>query len=170
MYDIANNVLRYHPRCPWRDENTGGTIHVPALLAAFRSIDDDQITAIQRVALTAEGTKIGRRMLGVVHRAAVKLDIANGALCVGEGVETCLAARQLGFIPAWALGSAGAIARLPVLDGVQRLAILGETDQANANAAQLCGSRWHAAGRKVQLVKPSVGSDLNDELMAAQHG
>jgi Toprim domain len=165
--DIASTVLRFHPACPWRDENTGTTIGVPTLVAAFTSFDDGQVTAIQRVALTADGTKIGRRMLGVVHRAAVKLDAASDTLAVGEGVETCLAARQLGHRPAWALGSAGMIARFPVMDGIERLRILGETGEASASAIRYCGQRWHAAGRKVQVVMPEVGSDLNDELMAA---
>jgi putative DNA primase/helicase len=125
------------------------------------------VTAVQRVALTADGAKIGRRMLGVVHRAAVKLDQAGDTLHVGEGIETCLAARQLGHAPAWALGSVGAIAKFALIDGVDRLAILGETGTASANAIQLCGQRWHAAGRKVQVIMPDTGSDLNDELMAA---
>jgi hypothetical protein len=164
--DVAGTVLRFHPRCPWRDENSGTTVGVPALLAAFRSIDDDAVTAIQRVALAADGSKIGRRMLGVVHRAAVKLDPLGDVLHIGEGVETCLAARQLGHGPAWALGSVGMISQFPVLDGVTCLRVLGETGDASAGAIKIVGRRWHAAGRKVQIVIPDVGADLNDELMA----
>jgi Toprim domain len=165
--DVANNALRFHPACPWRDENTGLTVNIPALVAAFTSIDDGAVTAIQRVALTANGTKIGRRMFGIVGGAAVKLDPLGDQLAIGEGVETCLAARQLGHRPAWALGSVGMISRFPVMDGVERLRILGETGEASALAIRYCGQRWHAAGRKVQVVMPEVGSDLNDELMAA---
>jgi Toprim domain len=165
--DVDDTVLRFHEACPWRDENTGGTIFVPALLAAFRSIDDDKITAIQRVALTTEGRKLGRRMLGVVYRAAVKLDPVDDTLHVGEGVETCLAARILGHAPTWALGSVGMIAQFPLIDGVARLRILGENDAASASTSKLCGNRWHAAGRKVQIVTPDPGcGDLNDELVA----
>ena len=164
---IAGAVLRYHPACPRRDENTGATIYLSALIAAFRSIDDDKITAIQRVALTTEGRKLGRRMLGVVHRAAVKLDPAGDTLHIGEGVETCLAGRILGHAPTWALGSVGMIAQFPLIDGVARLRILGENDAASASASKLCGNRWHAAGRKVQIVTPDPGcGDLNDELVA----
>ena len=91
-------------------------------------------------------------MLGLVHRAAVKLDPAGSTLAVGEGVETCLAARQLGHKPAWALGSVGMISQFPVVDGVDRLRIFGETGEASARAIQFCGNRWHAAGCKVQVV------------------
>jgi hypothetical protein len=165
--DVAGTILRFHPRCPWRDENSGTTVGVPALLAAFRSIDDDAVTAIQRVALAADGAKIDRRMLGVVHRAAVKLDPLGDVLAIGEGVETCLAARQLGHGPTWALGSVGMIAKFPVLDGVACLRVLGETGDASAGAIKIVGRRWYAAGRKVQIVIPDAESDLNDELMMA---
>src|SRR5262249_11266610 len=60
--DLAGGVLRFHPACPWRDENTGKTERVPALIPAFRSIDDGTVTAIQRIALDAAGAKFGRRM------------------------------------------------------------------------------------------------------------
>jgi len=106
-------------------------------------------------------------MLGVMHRAAVKLGPLGDTLHIGEGVETCMAARQLGHAPAWALGSVGGISRFPLIEGVTRLRILGEAGEASARAIELCGGRWHAAGRTVQLVMPSTGSDLNDQLMAA---
>ena len=165
--DLASGVLRFHPACPWRDENTGKTERVPALIAAFRSIDDGTVTAIQRITLDAAGARIGRRMLGVVHRAAVMLDPIGRELAIGEGVETCMAARQLGVGPTWALGSSGGIAGFPVLDGIDRLVLLGETDQASADAIHFCGRRWRKAGRRVCIVMPDIGSDLNDELMAA---
>ena len=166
--DVAGKVLRYHPSCPWRDENTGATVGVAALVAVFRGVDDDAVTAIQRVALTPEGAKIGRRMLGIVHRAAVKLDPAGDTLHVGEGVETMMAARQLGLAPAWALGSAGMVAHFPVTS-TGHLRICGERDEASARAVELCTRRWQAAGRRVQVVLPTVGKDLNDELQHGNH-
>jgi hypothetical protein len=166
--DVAGSVLRFHLRCPWRDENTGTTIYLPALIAAFTSIDDNVVTAVHRIRLDQpeRWPKAERRMLGVVHRAAVKLDIPGNVLHVGEGVETCLAARQLGHAPAWALGSVGMIAKFPVIDGVALLRVLGETGEASAGAIKIVGRRWYAAGRKIEIVMPGVGSDLNDELMA----
>lgn len=163
--DVAGSVLRYHPQCPWRDENSGATVYLPALIAAFTSIDDGSVTAIQRVALTADGQKIGRRMLGVVHRSAVQLDPANGTLSIGEGVETALAARQLGLTPVWATGSVSVISKFPLIDGVETLRILGETGEASAQAIRLCGNRWSRAGRKVRVIMPDAGSDLNDQLL-----
>jgi hypothetical protein len=168
LTNVAHNVLRFHPRCPWRNENTGHTDRIPALIAAFRSIDDNKITAVHRIALNDDGSKIARRMLGVVHRAAVKLDRLGeiGELAIGEGIETCMAAQQLGLQPVWALGSTGNISGFPVIAGVKQLTILGETGTASRDALQFCGTRWRKAGRQVRIVMPAIGSDLNDELIA----
>ena len=165
--DLAGEVLRFHPYCPWRDESRGNTIYVPALIAAFRSIDDDSVTAVHRVAINADGTKRGRRMLGVVQRAAIKIDQPTDALAIGEGIETCMAARQLGLGPTWALGSVGAISAFPLIDGVRELLLLGEAGDASARALEICGARWRSAGRRVRIVMPDTGySDLNDVLIA----
>jgi putative DNA primase/helicase len=166
--DIAGGVLRFHPRTPWRDENIGRTVFIPCMIAAFRSIDDGTITAIHRIRLDQPEAwpKTERRMLGIVHRAAIMFDSIGPKLAIGEGVETVMAARQLGIRPTWALGNVGAISFFPVLDGVNCLRILGETGEASAGAIRFCGRRWHRAGHKVQIIMPEVGSDLNDELMA----
>jgi hypothetical protein len=171
--DLAATVLRFHPRCPWRNEDSGRTDRIPALIAAFRSMDDDTITAIHRIRLDQpqRWPKADRRMLGIVHRAAVKLDPATSTLAIGEGIETCMAARQfmatgeLEHAPVWALGSVGAISFFPVLDGVRRLLILGETGKASADAVEICTRRWQRAYRRVQIIYSEIGSDANDALM-----
>src|SRR5262249_31098207 len=155
--DLAGRVLRFHPRCPWKDKSTDKTEFLPALIAAFRSFDNDEITGIHRIRLDQpeRWPKAERRMLGVVYRAAVKLDTDVGdALAIGEGVETCMAAHQLmatGELeraPVWALGSASSIERFPVLPNVRTLRIIGENDSANEGAREQCGLRWHSAGRR----------------------
>jgi putative DNA primase/helicase len=164
--ELAGNVLRFHPQCPWRIEDTGLTDRVPALIAAFRSIDDDEITGIHRIALRSNGGKIGRRMLGIIRSAAVKLaPITAGLLAIGEGVETAMAAQQLGVRPAWALGGVGAITFFPVIERVHTLVLLGESGMASTTAIMRAGARWRMAGRIVQVRMPLAGSDLNDELM-----
>ena len=167
--EVAGEALRFHPACPWRDEETGETIRVPAMLAVMRDVLTDELRAIHRTRLGEGGTKLGRRMLGPSGGCAVKLDgddAVTGGLVVGEGIETCLAARQLGFAPAWAMGSAGAIGTLPVLPGLEGLTLLAETDDggANARAIEACGPRWHQAGRDVVIIEPTRSGDMNDAL------
>jgi putative DNA primase/helicase len=164
--ELAGDVLRFHPRCPWR-KTPDKVDYVPALIAAFRSVDNGTLTAIHRIALNPDGTKIDRRMLGAVRRAAIMLDPIGPDLAIGEGIETCMAARQLGIKPAWALGSTGGIAGFPILDSVKRLTIIGEADTASQDAIRFCTQRWRKAWKRVLVAMPEVGDDLNDELMAA---
>jgi hypothetical protein len=158
---LAGPVLRWHP-------------HIGALLALFRNIITGERQAVSRIFLSPQGTKIQRKFFGPVGGAAVMLDpfddVTHG-LHVGEGVETGMAARQLGLRPVWALGDAGAIEKLPVLGGVECLTILTEVGCAvNAKAVETCGCRWRNAGREVLIVKPTFGKDPNDSLAAKNRG
>ena len=113
------------------------------------------------------GPQPERAMLGPVKGAAVKLVPITGTLAVAEGIETALAASLLGHGPAWALGSAGAVERLPVLPGIERLILLAENNEASVSATTACGHRWLRAGRRATRVRPDWGyNDLNDELLA----
>jgi putative DNA primase/helicase len=168
-HDVAGSALRFHSACPWRDENTGRLIFIPTLIAAFISIDDGEVTGIHRIRVDRpeRWPKTDRRMLGIVSRAAIKLDPLSGdTLVIGEGVETCMAARQLGFAPVWALGSVGAISFFPLIEGVKRLVILGEAGEASTKAIKICGTRWRGAGRRVRVIMPNEGADMNDVLIA----
>jgi hypothetical protein len=166
--DLAGRVLRFHPRTPWRNETTGNTDRIPCLIVPFSSIDDDSITAVHRIRVDQpqRWPKAERKMLGVVGASAVKLDPLRGEKLVGgEGIETCMAARQLGLRPVWAFGSSGAIARFPVLDrNIDELVILAEPGDASAQAIGICGRRYRQAGLRVRIVRPRSG-DMNDTLM-----
>jgi putative DNA primase/helicase len=152
--DLCGDVLRWHAA-------------TSAMLALFRNILTDEPQAVSRTFLDAEGRKVGRKFLGPVAGAAVKLDPDESVLeglHIGEGVETCLAARQLGLRPCWALGSAGAVAHLTVLAGVETLTLLRENDVASERACEVSAERWHAAGREVLIDYSLIGKDLNDAL------
>ena len=89
----------------------------------------------------------------------------HGGLHIGEGVETCQAARQLDLRPTWALGSKGAIGAFPVVPGVEVLTILPESDAERE--IEMCAARWDAAGREVIINRAIGGKDLNDSLRGA---
>jgi hypothetical protein len=167
--NIANRVVRFHGACPWNSED-GENERRPVMLTAFRSIANDKLVAVHRTLLSDHGRKLDRRMLGPVAGAAIKIDddtdVEQG-LTIGEGFETCLAGRALGFRPVWALGSANAIGEFPVLSGIDALTILGETDDngANARAARTCARRWMAAGREAAVATPIIAGDMNDLVM-----
>lgn len=164
---VAGNVLRFHPHCPWRNEDAGRADFIPCLIAAFRSVDDDLLTGVHRIRLDRpeRWPKTDRRMLGLIHGAAVKLASPQDVLVIGEGIETGLAAMQLGLGQAWALGSVGAISFFPVLPDIRRLILLAEAGEASQRAVTLCARRWKRAGRRVTISRSQVGSDHNDVLM-----
>jgi hypothetical protein len=159
--DLVGDVLRFHPALKFNGAPVG------AMVALFRDLSTNEPCGIHRTFLDGASRKLDRKMLGRARNAAIKLDdndtVALG-LVVGEGIETCLAARLAGFRPAWALGSASAIAMFPMLRGIEAITILGEFGDGGANrrATQTCAARWIGAGREVFVVEPQVGGDLND--------
>jgi len=165
--DLAGTVLRFHQECPWRDENSGRTIAIPALIAPFRSFHDDEITGVYCIGLNPDGSKSDRSLLGIVRDAAVKLDpLGRKTLWVGDSLEATLAGRQIRFKPAWALGSFGAIAFFPLIEGLKALEIFGAAGEESKRAIKICSRRWHDAGRQVGFLMPAKGlNDVNDMLL-----
>jgi hypothetical protein len=164
--EAANEAIRFHPDCSFEYGE-----RFPAMVCLVRNIFSNEPQGIHRTALTADGRdgKTFRKSLGALAGGAIKLDpdedIEQG-LCIGEGVETCLAGRQMGLRPVWAAVSTSGIAKFPVLGGVDGLRILKENDAngASARAVEECARRWYEAGRDVTITEPDIGKDLNDEL------
>lgn len=163
--NISDDVIRYYPAL----RTASGT--TPGMVCLLRDIISNEPCGIHRTFIDGNGQKTGRKMLGRARSAAIKIDnnedVSLG-LTIGEGVETCLAARQLGYRPGWALGSAVAIENFPHLLGIETLTILTETDDhgANERATKACSRRWLQAGSEVIAIVPR-GCDMNDQLMGA---
>jgi DNA polymerase I-like protein with 3'-5' exonuclease and polymerase domains len=156
-------VLRFHPRCPFN-----GNKH-PCVIALFRDIETNEVTGIHRIALTANTEKIGRMMLGSWPTPrAIKLRAGDHQLVIGEGIETVIAgAMHLAHKSSalWAMGSAGAIGKLPLVSGFAALTILvdREASDIGLDNARTCAQRWHRANRKVVLAIPhQAEADFND--------
>ncbi len=161
--DVAGSVIRWNPAAQWRDDRRPKA----AMVCLMRGIANEAPQAVCLTFLAGDATKTGRIFIGPALGAAIMLDPSQnvlGELHIGEGTETCMAARQLGLRPTWALGCAGAIAAFPLLDGVTALSILREHDEANRRDADRCATRWHSAGREVFDVWPTSGKDLNDAI------
>jgi putative DNA primase/helicase len=56
-----------------------------------------------------------------------------------------------GWAPVWAATSAGAMAKFPILSGIEALTIFpdNDTNGTGMRAAVECAERWTAAGREV---------------------
>jgi putative DNA primase/helicase len=182
--DIALEVLRFHPACPW-GSNAG-----PCMVALVTDIVSDEPVGIHRTALTSDGLKFGRKALGPVGGGAIKLTpqrMITSELTIAEGIETALSAGLLGFGPVWSVIDAGGIGRFPVLPSlkvvqmfsgqsafghlaeIERLTIMADNDISGAGqrAARIAQIRWEAEGIRVRIVTPSrPGHDANDVLKA----
>jgi phage/plasmid primase-like uncharacterized protein len=158
--------LRWHPRCPWE----GGTR--PCVVGRYTTALNNQQRGVWRRPI--DGSK--PKAFGPTAECVIRLwpdDTVESGLVLGEGVETTLAAatniKRKGTLlqPAWAAGSAGGVARFPVLSGVQALTLLVDNDESDAGqrAADECAARWDAA--EVTLLKTNVAStDFNDLVLA----
>jgi hypothetical protein len=115
-------------------------------------------TGVHRTFLDANGAKIDRRMLG--RQGVVRLspdDAVTEGLGITEGIEDALGVLLSGWGPVWAATSAGAMARLPVLAGVEALTIFADGDVPGIRAAEDCAARWLAADREVCITSPNRG-------------
>lgn len=175
--EILLRTLRFHPRCPFPDRTKA-----PALIAGFTPIwtevpddpfEDPPPLAIHRIRGRGAGNKF---MLGPVKGCAVMVSPwwhVHEHLHVCEGIETALALYAEGaeddpddcYRPIWALGSAGAIERFPVISRVRRLVIWTDHDASGTGltAARECAGRWVAAGKRAVIRYPDKeGHDYAD--------
>ena len=113
---------------------------------------------IHRTFLNSDSTKRERKMLGRkgVIRLSANDDVTLG-LGVVEGVEDGLAVLLSGWAPVWSIADAGAMAKFPVLDGIESLTIFADADRAGINAANTCAARWQSSDREARIVPPLGG-------------
>ena len=167
--EAANEAIRFHPACPF------GSERFPAMICLVRNIVTNEPQGIHRTALMPGGMAVKRNgktfrlSLGSTSGGAIKLDpdedVTQG-ICIGEGLETCLSGRLIGYRPIWSVLSTRGVARFPLLPGIDGLTIFGEYDekQQSMEAIQSCAEQWLAAGKEVLTAWPMAGNDLNDEL------
>jgi hypothetical protein len=144
------------------------------MVCLIRNVVTNELQGLQRTAIGPNGEKIKnekgktlRMCLGAVKLGAIKIDADEDVtmgLCIGEGVETCLAGCRIGYRPIWSVINAAGVAAFPVLPGLDGLTIFVEKGEANKQACEACAARWDAAGVEVRFVNPLSGKDLNDEL------
>lgn len=163
----ADAPFRFHPACRREKEK----------LPAMVTLMSDPITAepcgVHRTYLRPDGggkIEHGKAKMMLGRAGVIRLvpdDEVTLGLGIAEGIETALAITQLaGWSPIWACGSAGAIAKFPILAGVESLTIFCDLDDQGAGikAAEACADRWREAGRSVAIAKPPRGTDWHDAL------
>jgi hypothetical protein len=162
----ADGDLRFHPRAyHWIADH-----RAPALVGLASDVRDRTPRTLHLTFLALDGrgkaTLEPPRLLLPRHEkagAVIRLwpdEAVTTVLGVAEGIESALSLAHAG-LPVWAAIDAGNLAELPLLDGIEDLAIAVDRDAAGERAADALAHRWVTAGRRVRLVKPRAG-DLND--------
>ena len=155
--------LRWLAQCPWES----GT--KPCVVGRYTTATDNEPRGILRRPI--DGGK--PKALGPTAGCVIRLwpdDAVDIGLVLGEGVETSLAAatriehRGTLLQPAWAAGSAGNMAKFPVLAGIEALTLLVDHDESGAGqrAAEECASRWETVADVTLITPTNLGADFND--------
>lgn len=154
--------LRFHPKI-----YINKIQHHPCLVAAIRNVHSGMITGIQRTFIDRiTAAKIDRKMQGTIRDGVVMLDPHDAptyGLAITEGLEDGLAIREF-HRPVWVCLSAGTMAHMPALAGIEALTIYPDADKAGQDAARRCAKSWYAVGAEVVIRTPIGGKDP-DEVM-----
>jgi hypothetical protein len=180
--DVLAMTLRYHSACPFKDGEQ--LVRAPALVAALRDpqaamhacshldemdvverrflADPENVIAIQRIRLDADGCKVERRSLGplgngVVFCNSIFASFYSATATLAEGVESALAARKLGFTGVVAMTGCSRFRTFDPPWIWQSLTICAENDAASESAWRAAVPRWRAAGHKMRVVAPHEG-------------
>ena len=128
---------------------------IRAVVALMTDSVSSESVGIHRTFLDADGAKIERKMLG--RQGVIRIspdDEVTMGLGITEGVEDGLAVLLSGWSPVWAATSAGALAKFPILSGIEALTVFADSDAAGTKSAETCRDRWLAAGREVVIAAP----------------
>jgi Toprim domain len=133
-----------------------------ALIALMTDSTTNVATGVHRIFLDEKAAKIERRMLGKqgVVRLTRDEDVSYG-LGLSEGIEDGLAVLASGWAPVWAATSANAIARFPVLSGIDALTIFSDADSAGHAAAETCRNVWISEHREAATMPPPLSNGGN---------
>lgn len=143
----------------------------PAMVALVTEGTSGLPIAIHRTFLALDGhgkapVNPTKMMLGPCRGGVVRLGEFHGVLMVGEGIETCLAAKQATGNSVWAALSTSGLRSLDLPRDVRDVIVLADGDEPGEAAALSCARRWSDEGRRVRIARPPQGTDFNDLLHA----
>ncbi|MGB5083281.1 MAG: toprim domain-containing protein [Methylocystis silviterrae] len=163
-----DGVLRFHPRCYYRPDESAPTETWPAMIARVTDLDG-RMTGAHRTWLDPSGRgkapiDTPRRAMGDLLGNAVRFGVANDVLAAGEGIETLLSLRcVLPTLPMAAALSANHLAAMLLPRTLHRLYIARDDDAAGDAAVTALTERAEAAGIETIAWSPRLG-DFNEDL------
>jgi putative DNA primase/helicase len=168
----SSPVLRGHPACNYYDHDHGLVGRFPAVVAPILAPDGKLICAHRIYLANLEPRKKNMEVAGTLNGAAVRLYEVDDEMGVGEGIETCLAARQLFGVPTWAALTAHGVETFHPPAGIQRLHIFGDNDSnfTGQCAAFRLAKRLAGTLEIFINIPPEPGTDWNDVLRQQVRG
>lgn len=173
------DTLRWTPRLDYW--HAGQVRILPAMLAAVTD-PAGELVALHRTYLTEHGSKAPvpcpkklSRTAGSLRGASIKLGQpalrpdGRMGLGVAEGIETALAARQLGQVPVWPCVAANMLEQFEPPASVQNLYIFADNDASGTGqrVAHNLAKRMAARGIEARVLLPEQeGMDWADVLEA----
>lgn len=172
----TGEALRFHPAVEYWD-STGDKPELigrfPALLARIAQ-PGGAGAGLHRIYLNDDGSKFShgnlpaKKLLKAAELSgcAVRLTAPqDDRLGIAEGIETAMAFQQMTFVPTWSALSSSLMPSVIIPDGVKRVYIAVDPDEAGERAAQRLADRLVAHGVAVWINRPPVPGDWNDALM-----
>ena len=142
----------------------------PCLVACVSSTEGP-LQGIQRTYLAPDGRgKAGvpkaKLSLGRVSGGAIRLGpLDGGEIVVCEGVEDGLSVLQVLGRPVWVAAGATMLPNMRFPDGVEKVAIGGDNDEAGRANAEKAGRAFASRGLAVRVFYPGARfKDFNDEI------
>jgi phage/plasmid primase-like uncharacterized protein len=163
-------ALRFHPRCFYRDGESGRFERLPALLAIVTDLAG-ATTGVHRTYLARDGgakapVATPRRSLGAILGHGARFGRAIDVMAAGEGVETVLSLHgAVPTMPMVAALSASNLAAILLPSSLRRLYVARDADQAGALATSALCRRAARQGVAAIALTPRLG-DFNDDLRA----
>jgi DNA primase len=145
---------------------------LPCLVAVVVSVEN-KLVGVQRCFLDEDGRKADvpapKLSLGRIRGAAIRLAPAAAELVVTGGVEDGLTLQQELGLPVWAAAGEGNMSAMRLPDIVRAVVIGADNDASGEAHAQRAAEAFSLQGRKVRIMRPSVGhKDFNAELMGVR--
>jgi len=161
-------TLRFHPRCYYRDGETGRFARWPALLAIVTDLSG-ATTGVHRTYLARDGrakapVATPRRSLGSILGHGARFGQAHDVMAAGEGVETVLSIHTATpTMPMVAALSASNLAAMRLPPTLRRIYVARDADEAGARATRTLCRRAAEQGVEAIVLTPRLG-DFNDDL------
>jgi phage/plasmid primase-like uncharacterized protein len=160
------DVLRFHPKLPYSDNDGSLVGFFPAIIAMVADAKGVPVT-LHRIYLAKDGRKApvenAKKTMAypddrTLTGGAIHLAKPGEILALAEGIETALAVMEATEIPTWATVNAGLMEKIILPEGVKRVLVFADKDRSERGkvAARTLVTRLWEEGRMAGTLMPHL--------------